>query len=193
MVVVSVLWLCISTVKFLFLFFSFFSCFFLYSICVQCSVKDRLCNMQSLIQLSLFLSPRDIAVNIRRLWKRSAFRRLCQIERQLCVNIFVFIVMFMSVESRCTEHCLREHCYFFFCSSQDLYIVLQQFYLTATSPISHPFLPMLKHPSKPCILYLFIVSFPNMFISFLIIILSYFFHHLPSHLAFCLLLLLPGC
>ena len=147
MVVVSVLWLCISTVKFLFPFFSFFSCFFLYSICVQCSVKDRLCNMQSLIQLSLFLSPRDIAVNIRRLWKRSAVRRLCQIERQLCVNIFVFIVMFMSVESRCTEHCLREHCYFFFfCSSQDLYIVLQQF-------CTLPFRPLptnnIESPSLP--------------------------------------------
>jgi hypothetical protein len=88
--------------------------------------------MQSLIQLSLFPSPppppppRDNAVSIQRLRKRSVVRRLCQTERWLCINIFVFIVAFVSVESRCTEHR-------FFCSAQALCTVLQQFYLTATS------------------------------------------------------------
>jgi hypothetical protein len=115
MMVVSALWLCISTVKFLFLFSSFFSelrCLFhLHS--VQCK---RLCNMQSLIRLSLFLSPRDNAMSLGRLWKRSAVCGLCQIERWLCDNIFVFIVMFMSVESRCTEHHLHERRFFLQCT-----------------------------------------------------------------------------
>jgi len=98
-------------------FLSFFLSSVPYSICIQCSLQDRLCNMQSLIQLSQFLSPRDNAVSIRRLWKRSAVRRLCQIERWLCVNIFVFIVMFMSAELRFAEHCIHDHRFFLQCTA----------------------------------------------------------------------------
>lgn len=113
MMEVSVFWLCISTVKFVF--FSFFlselrSLFHLHS--VQCQ-KTGCATYKATFSLACFYH------HVIMLWAYEGsghevlFVGCARFERWLCVSIFMFIVTFMSVELRCTEHCFHEHSFFF--------------------------------------------------------------------------------